>query len=258
MLISYLLRLSGRERTPQANRCFALFLAFIAGTINACGFLMVERYTAHMTGIVSMTANNLIFGEIGFATLGLCALSSFILGAICATMLMQWGHQHRLESEYALPFILESALLAILSLIGSIWRNDGWWFLLSMIIAFCFIMGLQNATITKMSKSEIRTTHLTGLVTDIGIELGKLLYWGRRLLFDQPLIKADRKKLQLFALLLLNFFVGGIIGTLGFIYSGCMIILLLAVCLAILCIAPILEDIKLILKYFKQCRNRDF
>ena len=39
-----------------------------------------------------------------------------------------------------------------------------------------FHHGLQNALITKLSRAEIRTTHITGIVTDIGIELGKLLY----------------------------------------------------------------------------------
>jgi len=39
-------------------------------------------------------------------------------------------------------------------------------------VLLCFIMGLQNAVITKISHAEIRTTHVTGLVTDVGIELG--------------------------------------------------------------------------------------
>jgi len=38
-----------------------------------------------------------------------------------------------------------------------------------------FMMGLQNAVHTKISKAEIRTTH----ITDLGIELGKLLYVNR-------------------------------------------------------------------------------
>lgn len=43
-------------------------------------------------------------------------------------------------------------------------------------ILLCYVMGLQNALITKISHAEIRTTHVTGLVTDLGIEMGKLIY----------------------------------------------------------------------------------
>jgi len=46
-------------------------------------------------------------------------------------------------------------------------------------VAACFIMGLQNAVVTEISNAEIRTTHMTGNVTDLGIELGRLLYWNR-------------------------------------------------------------------------------
>ena len=46
-------------------------------------------------------------------------------------------------------------------------------------VLLCYLMGLQNALITKISRAEIRTTHVTGLVTDIGIEMGKLIYWNK-------------------------------------------------------------------------------
>ncbi len=52
-------------------------------------------------------------------------------------------------------------------------------FVPATVMLLCFIMGLQNAVITKLSHAEIRTTHVTGVVTDIGIELGKLSYCNR-------------------------------------------------------------------------------
>ena len=36
------------------------------------------------------------------------------------------------------------------------------------VVLLCFIMGLQNAVITKLSRADIRTTHITGIITDIG------------------------------------------------------------------------------------------
>ncbi|MFX4396989.1 YoaK family protein, partial [Acinetobacter baumannii] len=56
----------------------------------------------------------------------------------------------------------------------------------------CFIMGLQNAIITKVSQARIRTTHVTGITTDIGIELGKLAYWNPGGGEGPPAVRADR------------------------------------------------------------------
>jgi len=62
MPIKYARRLTGRRRSADANRHLGLVLAFIAGAINAGGFLAVQQYTSHMTGIVSSMADNLVLG----------------------------------------------------------------------------------------------------------------------------------------------------------------------------------------------------
>jgi uncharacterized membrane protein YoaK (UPF0700 family) len=75
--------------------------------------------------------------------------------------------------------------------------------------------------VTKISGARIRTTHVTGMVTDLGIELGKLMYWNRdRSDGAAPAVMADRAKLCLLAGLLGSFFTGGVIGALGFHYLG--------------------------------------
>ena len=83
-----------------------------------------------------------------------------------------------------------------------------------------FIMGLQNAVITKLSNAEIRTTHVTGIVTDIGIELGKLYYLNGKPFDGRLKVRSDRPRLRLLSLLALSFFVGGVAGALGFKYLG--------------------------------------
>ena len=73
-------------------------------------------------------------------------------------------------------------------------------------------MGFQNATITKTSYARIRTTHATGMITDVGIELGRAVC-GRS--FDAD-VTADRAKLWLLLRLLSVFLVGGIQGAIGY------------------------------------------
>jgi uncharacterized membrane protein YoaK (UPF0700 family) len=106
----------------------------------------------------------------------------------------------------------------------------------------CFVMGLQNALVTKLSHAEIRTTHMTGIVTDIGIELGKLLYGGGAA--GEPQVRADGARLRLLGALLLSFFAGGVAGAQGFKQAGYLACVPLAVLLCALAIVPVLDDLR--------------
>jgi uncharacterized membrane protein YoaK (UPF0700 family) len=128
----------------------------------------------------------------------------------------------------------------------------GWWgnpdasgHIEAILSLLCFVMGLQNAIVTKISRAEIRTTHVTGLVTDIGIELGKMLYWNR--VSDDPTLEpvcADRDKLRLLSSLLAMFFCGGLAGAFGFKYIGYIVTVPLALALLTLAIIPVFDDLQ--------------
>ena len=102
-MIPYLRGLAGKERFEKADRHLARFLTFIAGAVNAGGFLAVHQYTSHMSGIVSSMADNLTLGDIDLVLAGLGAFLSFVAGAACSAVLVNWGRRLNLQSEYALP-----------------------------------------------------------------------------------------------------------------------------------------------------------
>ena len=248
MPIHYLRRLTGKERTRESNRELALVLAFIAGATNAGGFLAVKQYTSHMSGIVSAMADNSALGDIGLVLSGVSALTSFVAGAALTAILVNWGRRRRMHSLFALPILVEAALLLVFGLLGSNLEARRWLFDPATVLLLCFTMGLQNAIITKISNAEIRTTHITGVVTDIGIELGKLLYWNRSAQTSNQHpsehdVRADRKRLALLASLVGLFFLGGIAGALGFKHLGFASTLPLAAILLILAIVPIWDDL---------------
>ena len=177
MAIPYLRRLTAVSRSPQANRHLAYLLTFTAGAVNAGGFLAVQQYTSHMSGIVSMMADHMALGGMIVVLQGVAALLSFLAGAASSAFLINFGRRSHLASEYALPLLLEAVLLLAFGLLGANLETLRWFYVPGTVMLLCYIMGLQNAMITKVSRSEIRTTHVTGMVTDIGIELGKLFYW---------------------------------------------------------------------------------
>jgi uncharacterized membrane protein YoaK (UPF0700 family) len=115
-------------------------------------------------------------------------------------------------------------------------------FLFVAVPLLCFIMGLQNAIITKISRARMCMTHMTGVVTDIGIELGKLFYWNRTRGPAYGRVLADREKLRLLVSLLGAFFVGSVIGALGFNHIGFITTVPLAILLLLLAGVPMTAD----------------
>jgi uncharacterized membrane protein YoaK (UPF0700 family) len=228
------------KRTPQTDLKLGSALAFIAGATNAGGFLAVGQYTSHMTGMLSSVADRLVLGQLVLAGAGLGALLAFLLGAMCTAWLVNWGMRRSLYSAYGLPLMIEAALLLVFGLFGASINLMTPVFLPLTVVLLCFIMGLQNAVITKISRAVIRTTHVTGLITDFGIELGKLLYVNR--LPGHPAIRANRDRLRVHGQLIACFFLGGLCGALGFKHVGYISTMPLAALLLLLVMRPALED----------------
>ncbi|MDQ7968311.1 MAG: YoaK family protein [Oxalicibacterium faecigallinarum] len=244
MLLNYLRRLSGHRRTRSANRQLGALLALIAGAVNAGGFLAVHQYTSHMTGFVSAIADNLVLGNLLLVLGGVGSLIAFLCGASAASVMISWSRHRGLHSEYALPLVVEAFLLLQFGLLGANLHAFVAITLPATVLLLCFIMGLQNALATQLSNAEIRTTHVTGVITDLGIEFGKMLYWNRS---NQPHaeghIHADRDKLLTLIAILLMFFIGCLIGAIGFKIFGFSAVLPFAALLVLVALVPVLDDV---------------
>ena len=208
------------DRTPLADAWLGLPMTFVAGAVNAGGLLAVGQYTSHMSGIISSMADHAAVGAVGVVISGAGAFLAFLIGAAVSAILVNWGRLNHARREYSLPLMLEAVLLTAFGVVGASGQGSDTLMAIEMAL-LCFIMGLQNATVSKMSGARIRTTHMTGIVTDIGIELGKLVYSNRaRRRAGHPLVMADREKLKLLAYFLGAFFLGGVTGALGFGFIG--------------------------------------
>jgi len=232
MPLHYLRRLTGKERTQAANRELAFFLAFVAGAANAGGYLAVRQYTSHMSGVVSAMADNLALGNGGL----------LLAGAALTALLVNWGRRRNRQGAYAVPLVVEAALLLVFGVIGHRWEEGTPLVVPATVMLLCFTMGLQNAIITKLSNAEIRTTHMTGMVTDIGIELGKMLYFNRTATGQD--VGANWAKVRLLGTLVGMFFCGGVVGALGFKYVGFGFTVPLAFVLLILAAVPVFDDLR--------------
>ena len=238
-----LLHLSGQHRTASTNRLLGGILAFNAGAINAGGFLVVHMYTSHMTGFASMLADNLVLGNMTLVLGALGTVLAFTTGAAVTAVMVNWARQRHVRSEYALPLLAEALLLLVFGLMGATLNRQTPFAVPLTVLVLAFTMGLQNALVSKISSSQIRTTHMTGIITDIGIELGKLFYWNRT---ESPLesrVRANQIKLKLLLTLLAAFVLGGLVGAAGFRYVGFIWVVPLAIGLLALSLPPLYADL---------------
>lgn len=217
--------LVAHRRSAGSDLVLATVLAGIAGAANAGGFFALGQYTSHMTGYLSQLADNIAVINTWTAFVSGFAISAFVLGAAFSTVLINWARDGTRRQQYAWPLAAQGAFMFCFSWGGIFTSEIGRLFALTCL---CFIMGMQNATITKISSARIRTTHATGMITDIGIELGRALF---SILWKKSNVRVDRQKLHILLQLIAAFLVGGIIGAVGYSHIGFFFSLPLAVIL---------------------------
>ena len=233
-------RITGPERTARRNFHLANLLALHAGVLNSVGFVATATYTSHMTGLTAIVADHLVLGDFALVGVGIVAILAFVAGAMVCAWVFNWARRRGLRSKFSAVLVLESSLVLIFGGLADrvTWEHRMWVF----IPVLCFTMGLQNAIVTKASNAQIRTTHVTGMVTDIGIELGKLLYVNRRT--DCVPVQADLGQLGRHSSIVGLFFLGGVLGAFGYITIGFYALLPAAMFLLVLALPHLVDDFR--------------
>lgn len=205
-------RHKGKSRTYIHNLRLASILSFVAGIVNITGVLSVKVLTTNVTGHFAFFSEDLSNRNYGIAFVYLFFILSFLVGAFVSSILIETVSRVKPQISYAFPMVIEIVILIAIGLFEN--RSD-----LSntngQIIAclLLFAMGLQNSLVTKVSQSVVRTTHLTGLFTDLGIELSQLFFYRKTSEFKQL-----SKNIYLKLAIIGCFFLGCITG--GFVYRS--------------------------------------
>jgi len=201
----------GDERTVEVDVRLASALAGVAGAVNAAGFHAVGYYSANMTGNVSALSDYLATGNLLFAALYASIVTAFISGAWASSLMINYGRRRKVRAVYAFSILMEGTLLAAFGL-ADLWL-PGIHRSVVLVIGLSFLMGLQNASATRISNARVRTTHVSGMATDMGIELATL-FDVRRGVESAEEWPANRSRLRLHAMTILAFLIGGVVGVL--------------------------------------------
>lgn len=159
-----------------------LLLAFQAGAINAGGFIVCKRFVTHTTGFATHFAYELAQDDINTAMGLLSVPVFFLLGTMITSYFVDLPVVHHRKPNFRVPAVLifltvlaATVLgeLGVFGVFGETMRRDKDYYFM---VLLCLASGLQNALITNASGVVVRTTHLTGVTTDLGAGLVRLLF----------------------------------------------------------------------------------
>ncbi len=174
----------------------AFFLAINAGMINVLGLVTVlHQSVSHMTGNVSMLAMAMIEWQPETILYLVLIVLCYVIGSFYSGLIL--GNSHfSLNRRYGTPLSLVAFFIVLC------------WFLLPYFPRYallwaCVAMGVQNAMVSHYKGTIIRTTHLSGVLTDLGLALG---YKARGL-------GLEPKRIILHVLILTGFILGGLLAS---------------------------------------------
>jgi uncharacterized membrane protein YoaK (UPF0700 family) len=189
--------------TPLWILTGAMALACIAGCVNAVGFLSAQHQAlSHLSGTISNLGIEVARADWPLAAHAALVVVFFFLGCVLSGMIIRQSTL-RAGRRYGVAMCCESLLLFATAYLLRHNSPAG----APLAAMAC---GLQNAMATSYSGAVVRTTHMTGIVTDLGIAVG-LLARGERL---------DWRRLRLYLVLLAGFAGGSVLGGLGYLRLG--------------------------------------
>lgn len=202
-------RHQGKGRTLKHNLRIAIILSFVAGIVNVTGFLSFKQLTTNVTGHFALFINDLAIFEFWKGTVYFLYILSFLFGSFLSSYLIEKFNENKLLNVFVIPTLIESILLIFIGFLSNFFVMK---FPDLIICLLLFTMGLQNSFVTKISNAVVRTTHLTGLFTDLGIDISQLFFPK-----SHPHQEKLRANIKLRIYIISYFFAGGLVG--GFLHS---------------------------------------
>ncbi|MRH99361.1 DUF1275 domain-containing protein [Kriegella sp. EG-1] len=202
-------RHQGKSRTLEHNIRIATILSFVAGLVNVTGFLAFTQLTTNVTGHFALFMSDVANFEVWKGTVYFLYIFSFLFGSFLSSFLIEFYKENKKLNVFVIPTLIECLILVSVSIITYTGELNSPNLIVCLLL---FAMGVQNSFVTKISNAIVRTTHLTGLFTDLGIELSQLFFPK-----THPYTYKIKATIKLRVYIICFFFLGGIIG--GFLYS---------------------------------------
>lgn len=232
-----------KARSHTEDRCLALVLATAAGILNAMALGAFGFLPSHMSGNASQMSSEVASSDTTGLLFLAALLLAFVTGSTLARVAVVVGQKFR--TIFCLILLAEGVALAAVSIFELLFYSTR--FNAEVLITLGFLMGVHNATSTQLSNGRVRSTHVTGTLTDAGIALGSFLSSlvsrgeaaGRR---------SCRKQLYTHLTTIFSFLTGCIIGLVLFDAFGFKAMLVLGIVLIVVSISAIVSTVRTVSK----------
>lgn len=163
-----------KVRSHTEDRLLALVLATTAGILNAMALGAFGFFPSHMTGNTSQISQEVTTSDLHTMLFLMALIIAFVLGCTVARLAVVVGIRHKLRTIFCLIILAEGAALTAASIFEIVFYRPS--FNGEVLLMLGFLMGIHNATSTQLSNGRVRSTHITGTLTDAGIALGSWIF----------------------------------------------------------------------------------
>jgi len=205
-----MLRQSKENRTLKQNLLLASSTAFVSGVTNVAGMVAFLAFTSNITGHVANLARHIVEQNLREITVFIIWLLLFFSGAFLSNFIVRSLEYKSRYRAHSVPIVIEIILLLFVAVYGHNFYKETDLEREIVIGVIIFSMGLQNSLVSTISGGLIKSTHLTGLFTDLGGEVSEWLH---------PKVQKNettRNKIIVRLTVLLFYFIGAILGGLLF------------------------------------------
>jgi uncharacterized membrane protein YoaK (UPF0700 family) len=201
-----MLRQPQGKRTLNQNLMLASSSAFVAGITDVVGLLAFLAFTSNVTGHVANLAKNILQQDFSAIIIFVVWLLMFMIGSFVSNFIVQSLKHKSFYKAHSAPIILEIVVLLFVAIYGHNFYRETELEREIVIGALLFAMGLQNGLVSNISGGLIKSTHLTGLFTDLGSELAD---WMHPKTKESEIVK---NKIYVRLTILTFFIFGGLVG----------------------------------------------
>ena len=207
-----MLRRSKDERTLKENLLLASSTAFVAGATNVAGVIAFLAFSTNITGHVANLARHVAERNFHEIILFFIWLMLFFIGAFMANFMIRSASHKSSYVANSRPMIFEIVVLLFVAVYGNKFYEGSQTEREIIIGAIIFAMGLQNSMVSTVSGGLIKSSHLTGLFTDLG---GDVSEWIHPLSKKKEIVK---HRIYIRLTVLAFYFLGGLAG--GYFFNA--------------------------------------
>ncbi|MFA6151787.1 MAG: YoaK family protein [Chitinophagaceae bacterium] len=207
---------------------FGMMSAFTAGMVNVSSLVLFFSFTSNITGHFAILANELANGNIFKIAIALLWISLYFTGSFFSNFLIRNGATSNKYLSHSVPIVLEIICLVAVGLYGHYVYAETLIETEILVAVLLFAMGLQNGLTASIASFGLKTTHLTGLTTDLAIHLS--------MLFKKDIANKEniRNRMKLMGAIALGYLIGGVVAGKIIHYAHFMVFIYISVAMIII------------------------